>query len=299
MSVWEWWPGHRPAAATVARAPPGGGNGGQGTTWRARPLARVVGVDDDLVAVWLGGLDGTTWWELDADATAYSASLMKLPIACAAERLHQRGVLDLDAEVLVHDDFDSVVAGERYVLDRDDDQDDATWDGRGSRTTLRELRRRALVHSGNLATNVLLEHVGLDEVAAVLHDAGCSEATQVVRGIDDSPAQRAQLSNVVTARDLGRLLAHTPPEVEAVLLDQHYRDAIPAGLPTGTTIANKTGWIDDHVHDMAIVRPSDEQAGAGGEPFALVVLTRLAGGSYDDGNRRIADLAAQAWERRR
>ncbi|MBU1801942.1 MAG: class A beta-lactamase-related serine hydrolase [Actinobacteria bacterium] len=253
----------------------------------------------DLVAVWLGALDGTTWWEQDADEPTYSASLMKLPIATAAQRRQERGEIDLDAEVLVHDDFDSVVAGRRYVLDRDDDQDDATWDEaatQDSRTTLRELRRRALVMSGNLATNLLLEAVGIDEVTSVLSEAGCSDRTQVVRGIDDSPAQRAGISNVVTARDLGGLLAHTPSAVEEILLDQHYRDAIPAGLPAGTTIANKTGWIDDHTHDMAIVRPS---AGQGGQPFALVVLTRLAGVSYDDGNRRIADLAAQAWERRR
>ena len=253
----------------------------------------------DLVGIWSGGVDGTTWWEQDADEPAYAASLMKLPIAVAAERRHHRGELDLDAEVLVHDDFDSVVAGERYVLDRDDDQDDLTWseaaDG-GARTSLRELRRRALVMSGNLATNLLLEAVGLDEVTAVLAEAGCSPRTRVARGIDDSPAQRAGISNVVTARDLGRLLAHTPPEVEEVLAGQHYRDAIPAGLPDGTRVANKTGWIDDHTHDMAIVRPSAEQ---GGDPFVLVVLTRLAGVSYDDANARIATLAAETWERRR
>lgn len=253
----------------------------------------------DLVAVWLGGLDGATWWEQDADEPAYSASLMKLPIAAAAQRRHDRGEIDLDTEVPVHDDFDSVVAGERYVLDRDDDQDDATWDelvAGSAHTSLRELRRRALVMSGNLATNLLLEAVGIDEVTAVLADAGCSAATQVVRGIDDVPAQRAGISNVVTARDLGRLLAHTPREVEAVLRDQHYREAIPAGLPAGTAIANKTGWIDGHTHDMAIVRPAAEQ---GGEPFALVVLTRLADTSYDDANARIARLAAEAWGRRR
>lgn len=258
--------------------------------------------NDDLVGLWLGALDGTTWWEQDADEVAYSASLMKLPIAVAAEHRHDRGelgALGLDAEVLVHDDFDSVVVGERYVLDRDDDQDDLTWDEvavAGSRTSLRELRRRALVLSGNLATNLLLEAVGVDEVTAVVTAAGCSRLTQVVRGIDDSPARRAGISNVVTARDLGRLLRHTPGAVEEILLDQHYRDAIPAGLPAGTQVANKTGWVDDHTHDMAIVRPSAEQ---GGEPFALVVLTRLAGVSYDEGNARIAALAAQAWERRR
>ncbi|MGA8847004.1 MAG: serine hydrolase [Nocardioides sp.] len=253
----------------------------------------------DLVALWFGGLDQTTWWEQDADAAAYSASLMKLPIATAAQRRHERGELGehgLDTEVLVHDDFDSVVTGQRYVLERDDDQDDATWDELGMRTSLGELRRRALVMSGNLATNVLLEAVGLDEVSGVLADAGCSGEIQIARGIDDRPARSAGIQNVVTARDLGRLLTHTPPEVEEVLLAQHYRDAIPAGLPAGTAIANKTGWIDDHTHDMAIVRPTPQQ---GGEPFALVVLTRIAGGSYEAGNRLIAELATQAWERRR
>ncbi len=247
----------------------------------------------DLVALWMGGLDGTTWWEQDADEPVYSASLMKLPIAIAAERRHQRGEIDLDAEVLVHDDFDSALAGARYVLDRDDDQDDATWDGRGTPVSLRELRRRALVLSGNLATNLLLETVGLAEVDAVLAGAGVSERTRITRGIDDGPARDAGHDNVVTARDLGRLLAHSPPEVEQVLRGQHYRDAIPAGLPTSALVANKTGWIDDHTHDMAIVRPG------GSEPFVLVVLTRLAGVSYDDANARIAALATQAWERRR
>lgn len=242
----------------------------------------------ELIAIWLGGLDGETWWEQDADEPAYAASLVKVPLATAAE-----GV-DLDVAVTVHDDFESAVGG-RFTILREDDQDDATWDALGTTETLRELRRRAIVESSNIATNLLLERVGVPAVQQVLADAGVSGATRFTRGIGDLAAREAGPGNEVTARDLGRVLAHTPAAVEEVMLGQRYRDGLPAGLPAGTHVANKTGWVDGLVHDMAIVRPSAEQ---GGDPFALVVLTRTED-SLEVAERRIAGIAAEAWERRR
>jgi beta-lactamase class A len=233
----------------------------------------------DVVAVWLGGLDGTTWWEQHADEPVYGASLVKVPIAIAAGRL------DLDARVPVHADFDSAVPGERFVLREEDDQDPQTWAELGSTQTLRELRRRAVVHSGNLAADLVLEATGLAAVQAVVPD--------VRHPIGDTPAAAAGIANLVTARGLGELLGRLPHEMEDLMLGQTYRDAIPAGLPAGTRVANKTGWVDDHAHDMAVVRPHD------GAPFALVVLTRLAGVSVEEGRARVAAVAREAWGRRR
>jgi beta-lactamase class A len=237
----------------------------------------------DTVAVWLGGLDGTTWWEQDADEPVYAASLVKVPIGVAAGRL------DLDARVPVHADFDSAVPGERFVLREEDDQDPATWAELGTTQTLRELRRRAIVHSGNLAADLVLE--------AVLEEGGPDAVRDllpgVCRAIGDQPAADAGITNLVTARGLGGLLGRLPREMEDVMLGQTYRDGIPAGLPAGTRIANKTGWVDDHTHDVAVVRPAD------GEPFALAVLTRLAGVATEAGNAHIAAVARDAWERRR
>jgi beta-lactamase class A len=232
----------------------------------------------DVVGIWLGGLDGASWWEQDADEPVLAASLMKVPVAMAAE------ALDLDRSVPVHPDFDSVVMGESFELDEAGDQDPDTWADVGGEQELRELRRRSIVHSGNLATNLVIEQVGLAAVTAVM--------PQVLRMIGDQPATDAGIVNAASARQWGELLTRVPEEVEDVLRGQTYRDGIPAGLPAGTAVANKTGWIDDHTHDMAIVRPD------GGTPFALVVLTRLAGTPTDLGSARIAAVAAEAWERR-
>ena len=109
--------------------------------------------------------------------------------------------------------------------------------------------------SGNLATNLVLENVGLAEVATVLAEAGCSERTQVVRGIEDYAARDAGTDNLVTADDLARLMvalaegrlagpAHTAA-CELTLLAQHYRTAFPPGCrptwPWATRPAGSTG----------------------------------------------------------
>ena len=229
----------------------------------------------DVVAVWLGGLDGVTWWERDAEEPVLAASLVKVPVAMAAEGI------DLDREVLVHPDFDSVVAGERFEVTEDGDQDPDTWSEIGRLQTLRELRRRSVVLSGNLATNLVIEQTGLAATSAVM--------PQVRRMIGDQPATDAGIVNAASARDWGLLLGRVPQAVEDVMRGQTYRSGIPAGLPPGTPIANKTGWVDGHTHDAAIVRP------AGSPPFALVVLTRLAGVGTDAANARIAELAGEAW----
>ena len=236
---------------------------------RLGPAARV--------SVWAGDPAGPAWFTREPDTPHYAASTMKLPLLVAAYRRAERGELDLDLSVPVHNTHRSAYDGSVFALDQDDDQDDETWDRLGSSVDLRTLARHAVVRSGNLATDLLLEHVGTAEVAAVLRDAGCSPATVLPRGIGDAAAREHGLDNLVTAGDLARVIggvaartlarADTCEAVEAVLAGQQHREQVPAGLPDGTYVANKTGWVDGVAHDVALVRPDH------GAPYVVAVCT--------------------------
>ena len=263
-------------------------------------LAPAFGADPlGVVSVWYGAVDGTPRVRRDEHVTHYAASTMKLPLLAAAYLRAERGELDLDTEVPVRNDFRSALDGSPFRLEQADDQDDETWARVGSRQTLRELARHAIVKSGNLATNLLLEHVGPGAVAEVLCRAGCESDTMLPRGIGDAAARDAGLDNRVTAADLALVLAAVadrrlaPPAtcvaVEEVLLGQEHRDGIPAGLPAGTVVANKTGWVDGVTHDVALVRPVDR------EPYVLAVCTTLAV-PEDTANALIAAVSAAVWQ---
>ncbi len=254
------------------------------------------------VSVWLGDVEGRSSYTREEHAQHYAASTMKLPLLVAAYRRHARGELDLDVPVVVHNDFRSVADGSPFGLDRADDQDDETWERIGSTAPLRWLVRHAIVKSGNLATNLAFEQVGAAEVAAVLDDAGCTPDTLLPRGIEDGVARAAGLDNLVTAHDLGLVMTGIANrslgpeqmcvEVEDVLALQEHRDKIPAGLPPGTYVANKTGWVDGVAHDVALVRPE------AGEPFVLVVCTTMDV-PEQAANDLIAQVARLTWDGRR
>jgi beta-lactamase class A len=249
-------------------------------------VARVSGEEPPRVSV-------------EPEARHYSASIMKLPILIAAFRLSERGRLDLDRRVRVHDEFDSQVPGQSFTMDQSEDSDPETWAELGTDVPLSELVHRMVTVSGNLATNVVLDEVGTDEVAAVLADAGCSSRTAIVRGIEDYHARDAGIDNLITADDMARLVvalaegrlagAESTAECERILRAQEYRNGIPAGLPSGLVIGNKTGWVTAVNHDVALVRAP------GLPPIGLAVLVS-APGTEEEREAGIARIAAAAWE---
>jgi beta-lactamase class A len=256
-------------------------------------LAEVPGT----VSIWCGRLDGEPAYVREPRATHNAASTMKVAVMVTAYRLADEGLLDLDAPVLVHDEFASASGEGTYRSTADYDNDPQPWALIGQTAPLRWLVRRMIVRSSNLATNLVLEQVGLDSVRRTWARAGATHSI-VSRGIQDYAAAGAGMRNLVTAKDLAGLMCaiglrkaaskKSCQEMLDVLLSQEVTEDIVQGLPPGTAVAHKNGWIEDIRHSAALVLPTDAPT------FALVVCVSAPLAS-DEACEVVAKVGAASW----
>jgi beta-lactamase class A len=259
-------------------------------------LAAVPGT----VSVWCGRPDSPAGYSRNPDVAHYAASTMKVGVMAAAYRLADGGRLSLDADVRVHDDFQSRSGAGTFRNDRDYDNDEQPWERLGGTAPLRWLIRRMIVKSSNLATNAVLEQVWArdpEAVAAVWRDAG-AKGSVTARGIEDYAAQKAGLTNLVTAAALAALLAaiwanrlaspSSCAEMLDVLLAQEVDDDIVQGLPEGTRVAHKNGWVEGIRHSAALILPADA-------PEFVLVTCVSAPLSEAAGRDLLARITAAAW----
>lgn len=248
-------------------------------------------------SVWLGRPGAAPAYTREPDATHYAASTMKAAVLGA---IHLRG-LPLDTPVRVVNDFASAATG-RFGCQQSYDNDDAVWERLGDEVELGWLAQRMIVRSSNLATNLVLDVVGKDAVAEFWRLVGARHSV-VGRGIEDGEAREAGITNLVTAADLAALfgavtLGRVPGAAAMldVLLAQEGTEDLASGLPAGTRVAHKNGWIEGIRHGAGVVFPDDAP------PFVVAVCltTPLAVNDADDEACGIvAQVAAAAWAARR
>jgi len=232
---------------------------------------------------------------VDGDVIMHAASTMKVPVLLELGRQAAAGERSLGEKVV------------DYSLSPEDDSEFELYGMIGDSITLGDLAYRMIASSSNLATNLLIEEVDAARVRELMTAIGAADMN-VLRGVEDTPAYEAGMSNTTSARALARVMAAiasceagdvhetlaplTPEdctEMVAILADQEFTEQIPAGLPPGTRVANKTGWITRIAHDAAIIYPPDRA------PYVLVVLTRGILES-EVGAAAIARISRVAWE---
>ncbi len=208
---------------------------------------------------------------LNADERFPSASVIKVVILVSLMDYSEKDAGVFDRRIrLKRSDF---VAGSE-VLDGYNP---------GDEISVGTLARAMIEQSDNTASNVLIDLLGMDAIAATIRRAGLTK-TQLHRHFMDANAIAHHSENLTTAHDMGMLLhqiergAHEGVYTVAspascrhmidILLQQEDRDKIARGLPKGTPLANKTGEIDGVRNDVGIVDPY------GDTPYVIAVLTK-------------------------
>ncbi|HSR68635.1 MAG TPA: serine hydrolase [Acidobacteriota bacterium] len=218
-------------------------------------------------------LDGEMELFINQRERFHAASTMKVPVMIELFRQAEEGWLGLDDPLKVENEFASLVDGSPFSVGEEADQ--AVYARLGGSMPLRELCLHMIAVSSNLATNLLIERLGVENIQSTVEKMGAA-GMQVIRPLEDIKAYEKGLSNTTDAQGLFLLMeaiaqekAVSPRasrEMIAILKRQEFVDAIPAGVPEGVEAANKTGEITRIHHDAAIVY--------GPRPFVLVVLTR-------------------------
>src|SRR6266446_10526546 len=246
------------------------------------------------VAVALLDLESDFRFSLAGDRWFHAASTIKLAVLLAIFRAADEGRLRLDDSLHVRNRFISAADGSSFNLNRDSDAMPELYQAIGRTAKISALAEGMIAASSNLATNLLLDFVGVEYARHVLRDAQV-DGVELRRGVEDHAAHDRGINNEVTADGLVRLLSAVRGEfltseskehAIGILLAQRFNSMLPARLPAHAAVAHKTGEISTACHDMGIVYLPER------EPYIAVILTEFD--SEQDGRREIVAVISEA-----
>jgi len=207
----------------------------------------------------------------------HAASTMKTPVMIELFRQSAAGKFSLKDSLVIRNEFRSIVDSSIYHLSPDDDSELDLYKHEGEKRSLLDLMRLMITVSSNLATNLLIEYAGPQNVNKTMQDLG-AKGVLVLRGVEDDKAYQKGLNNQVTAAGLltiyekmakDELVSKDASEqMTSILLDQHFREIIPAQLSPEVKVAHKTGWFKSVNHDSGFVILPD------GRKYVLVLLSK-------------------------
>ena len=202
-----------------------------------------------------------------------TASTVKVLIMTTAYALEETRPGTLSAHIVFHSN--ELIGGSDFMTQARD----------GQRFTVAQLIVPMIQLSDNTAANLLMGYLGIANINAVGRRAGMRR-TRLARKFMDFAAISHHNDNLSTPADMAQLLYQIERgaregvrtivsplhcrDMIAIMLGQTDRAGIPAALPGGTHVANKTGELEGTRNDIAIVEPY------GDSPFILTIMTANA-----------------------
>jgi beta-lactamase class A len=266
---------------------------------RIDEIAREIG---DELAVALFDYETNLAWSRKGDRWFHSASTIKVAVLVALFNAMEAGGCSLDSRLHVRNRFLSRIDHMPFRVSRARDADKEVHKAIGKTMRLGDLARHMIVTSSNLATNLLVDFIDVEEAQRMLTRQGI-DGIDLARGVEDDKAFEANFNNRVTANGLVSLFRviyenkgvrpEAAREMLNILFQQEFRSGIPEGIPAAirsqARIANKTGEISVAAHDAGMVFLP------GRDPYVLAVLTEVE--PNDDARMdRIARVSSVIYE---
>ena len=163
----------------------------------------------------------------------------------------------------------------------------------GHKFTLKELTTLMIILSDNMATNILIDFLGMDNINSTI------QKLRLQRKMMDSQAAGEGRENHITARDLANILEliyrgeNVNKQYSGIMLDilkrQQVRGRLDLYLPEDTVIAHKTGDLDNLEHDGGIVYLP-------GKEYIICVLTNETE-TNKDGREIIGKISKMVYDK--
>ncbi|MGA9882571.1 MAG: serine hydrolase [Candidatus Acidiferrales bacterium] len=186
---------------------------GQTTTAQTEQTAEARAAVEDLVrqsgaraAVAFRSLDGSQELFMEANEEFPAKSQwLEIPVMVELQAEVEARTLKFEDTLVVENQFRSVADGSAYQLDPGLDPDAELYRRIGQRITLHELETRMMKRDSQLATNLLLQLLGISRVDGRLADLHAN-GIQLRHGFQDLKADKAGERNTASARGMMQVL---------------------------------------------------------------------------------------------
>ncbi|WP_052342561.1 serine hydrolase [Bacillus sp. EB01] len=196
-----------------------------------------------------------------------AASTIKLPLAIYVMELASKGKLDLEQKLTYKSHHYNGGSG---VIQ---------YDKVGTKYTIRDLVKKSMVHSDNIAFVMLRERVGKSNFIAYMKSLGAQYA------YPNGQNMTSPRDLIIYAKKLYSFSKTSPlgKELDGYLRKTVYNTTIPKGIP-GVPIAHKVGMIPNSLiyNDVAVVYDKT--------PYVLAIMTKNI--SYEKSQKVIAGIAS-------
>lgn len=167
----------------------------------------------------------------------------------------------------------------------------------GHKFTIKEICTLMIILSDNMATNILINMLGMDNINYTIKNLGMKK-TKLQRKMMDSQAAKEGRDNFTTADDLSHVLElmYNGKDVNKtysdmmldILKKQQVRGRLDLYLPEETIIAHKTGDLDNLEHDGGIVYLPDRE-------YIICILTNKVK-SNKEGREIIGSISKMVYD---